>query len=69
MGIRLLSYDELKPQKGICYSKVQLWRLERDNRFPRRVPIGPARHGWAEHEIDAWLKDRLAARYTAAVAA
>jgi prophage regulatory protein len=66
MGIRLLSYDELKLEKGIGYSKVQLWRLEKSDRFPKRVPLGPSRHGWAEHEIDAWIADRIAARDSSA---
>ncbi len=60
--MRLLSYDELKPEKGVGYSKVQLWRLEKAGDFPKRVPLGRGRHGWAEHEIDAWIAERIAAR-------
>jgi DNA-binding Lrp family transcriptional regulator len=36
---RLISHNDLKA-KGIPYSKVHLWRLEKQNRFPKRVPIG-----------------------------
>jgi prophage regulatory protein len=60
--MRLLSYDDLKTLKGIPYSKVQLWRLEKLNKFPKRVTMGSARHGWAEHELDAWIAERIAAR-------
>lgn len=60
--MKILAYDELRPSKGVPYSKVQLWRLEKAKKFPKRVPLGPGRHGWAEHEIDAWIKDRIAAR-------
>jgi prophage regulatory protein len=60
--MKLLSYDDLKPAKGIGYSKVQLWRLEKRGEFPKRVPLGGNRHGWAEHEIDAWIQARIAAR-------
>ena len=68
MIMKLLSYDELKPLKGIGYSKVQLWRLEKRSEFPKRVPLGRGRHGWAEGEIDAWIKEKIAQR-DAAVAA
>jgi prophage regulatory protein len=61
-NVRLLSYDELRPQKGIPYSKVHLWRLEREGKFPRRVQLGENRHGWLESEIDDWLLERMAAR-------
>jgi prophage regulatory protein len=57
--MRLLSYDELKPAKGINYSKCQLWRLEKMGRFPKRIPLSAGRHGWAEHEIDGWISDRI----------
>ena len=60
--MKLLSYDELRPKKGIPYSKVHLWRLERDGKFPKRVPLGESRHGWLESEIDDWLLERMATR-------
>jgi prophage regulatory protein len=60
--MRLLNYDDLKSEKGIGYSKVQLWRLEKVAAFPKRVPLGRGRHGWAEHEIDAWIAERIRAR-------
>jgi prophage regulatory protein len=60
--VRLLSYDELRSQKGIPYSKVHLWRLEREGKFPRRVRLGESRHGWLESEIDDWVLERMAAR-------
>jgi prophage regulatory protein len=66
--MRILAYDDLKP-KGIPYSKVQLWRLEKTREFPKRVPLGRGRHGWAEHEIDEWISSRIAARDRAMEAA
>jgi prophage regulatory protein len=64
--VRLLSYDELRPQKGIPYSKVHLWRLEREGKFPKRVPLGQSRHGWVDTEIDDWLVAHAASRNEAA---
>ena len=33
-----------------------------DPTFPRPVPLGGKSVGWLEHEIDAWLADRIAQR-------
>jgi len=64
----LLSYSDLRA-RGISYSTVHLWRLEKSGAFPKRVPIGCARHGWLESEINEWLANRVAARDTAPEAA
>lgn len=64
----LLDYDGLRA-RGIPYSRVHIWRLERAGNFPKRVPIGRARHGWLETEIDAWIKAKAAARDTSQDAA
>jgi prophage regulatory protein len=57
----LITYDGLA-SKGISYSKVTLWRLEKANKFPKRVPIGAARYGYVESEIDAYVDAKIAAR-------
>ncbi len=61
MSQQLIAYEGLSP-KGIVYSKVQLWRLERAGKFPRRVKLSPQRVAWIESEIDAWIAARIAAR-------
>lgn len=60
--MRILSYNDLSADKGITYSKAHLWRLEREGRFPKRVPLGGARHGWLDSEIDEWLAECVAHR-------
>ena len=60
--MKILAYDDMKPVKGIGYSKVQLWRLEKRGEFPNRVSLGRGRHGWVEHEIDAWIAARIRKR-------
>jgi prophage regulatory protein len=57
----LLPYADLRT-KGITLSKCQIWRLERDKRFPKRVQVSDARVAWVESEIDAWIAQRIAAR-------
>jgi predicted DNA-binding transcriptional regulator AlpA len=49
---RLLSYPQLKSEKGIEYTRQHLARMERDGLFPRRVQVGPNRVAWWESEID-----------------
>lgn len=58
---KLISYDDLLA-RGICLSKVQLWRNERAGKFPKRVEISRQRIGWVESEIDAYIAARIAAR-------
>jgi prophage regulatory protein len=60
--MKLLSFDQLRSEKGISYSKVHLWRLEKTDKFPKRVPLGASRHGWVDSEIDDWLLERMASR-------
>jgi prophage regulatory protein len=60
--MKILSYADLRPAKGIGYSKTQLWRLEKVGKFPRRVPLGAGRHGWLESEINAWIESRVRER-------
>ncbi|HZC57323.1 MAG TPA: AlpA family phage regulatory protein [Xanthobacteraceae bacterium] len=60
--MRIISYDGLRSEKGITFSKVWLWKLERDGKFPLRVRLGEKRYGWPVEEIDAWLESRAAAR-------
>lgn len=62
---RLISYPVLA-DKGISLSKVQLWRLERDGKFPKRVCTSPGRHAWVEAEIDAYITQKIADRDAAA---
>jgi prophage regulatory protein len=61
MSQMLIPYSALAA-KGINLSKCQIWRLERQGKFPKRVPISPARHAWVESEIDAHIAERIASR-------
>jgi prophage regulatory protein len=61
MVTRLITYDDLAT-KGICYSKPHVWRLEKQNKFPKRVPIGAARYAYVESEIDEYVDSMIAAR-------
>ena len=60
--MRLLSMDELKPAKGITYSRPHLFRLIKAGKFPTPLKLGENRNAWVEAEIDAWIEARLAER-------
>jgi prophage regulatory protein len=58
--VRLLSLPEV--QSSIPYSTSQIWRLEQQGHFPKRVRIGPNRVGWIEAEINDWLSSKIKER-------
>ena len=64
----LVPYESLR-SRGITYSKVQLWRLERAGKFPKRVSVGAGRHAWVEDELDNFIKGKIAERDAKAAAA
>jgi prophage regulatory protein len=63
--VRMLSFKQLKPEKGIPYTRQYLSQLEKAGKFPKRVPIGTGRFAkvfWLESEIDEWIAGWAAAR-------
>jgi prophage regulatory protein len=61
MSRRLIPYDALAA-KCITYSKPHLWRLEKADKFPKRVAIGAGRYGYVEAEIDAYIEQKIVDR-------
>lgn len=65
---RLLSEAEVLARIPIGRSK--LFAMIKAGEFPASVPLGtaknglgrPARVGWAEHEVDAWIADAIRRR-------
>jgi len=63
--MRMLSFAELKPVKGIPYCRDHIRRLVNAGQFPRPVKLGQrqnSRLAWPEPEIDQWQADRMAER-------
>jgi prophage regulatory protein len=54
---RFLSAEDLK-ERGIPFSRVQLWRLMKAGKFPRPVQISEQRNAWREEDIDHWMATR-----------
>jgi prophage regulatory protein len=61
MKFRFESYPDLR-DRGITYSRPQLWRMEKAGRFPKRVKLNGLRVVWMTEEIDAWQAAQVAAR-------
>jgi prophage regulatory protein len=40
-------------------SRPTRWRLERDNKFPKRHKISQNTIGWLESDIEAWINSRV----------
>ena len=49
---RLLSFKQLKPEKGIDASRMTIWRAMKAKRFPQSVVDETGHIRWHEHEID-----------------
>ena len=41
---RIISGREVREM--VSYSLMQIWRLERNGQFPKRIKLGPGRVGW-----------------------
>ena len=61
-NLRLLSYADLKPVKGIPYCASHLWRLWKAGKFPAPLRISTNRTAWLESDIDSWIAARVADR-------
>jgi len=57
----LLDYADLR-ERGVKYSKCQLWRLWNAGKFPKPVKLSAVRNAWRADEIDAWIDQRIAER-------
>lgn len=55
---RILSQDEVI--KMVSYSEPHLRRLEKDQKFPRRLQLGPRKVGWRLSDVMAWIAARPA---------
>jgi prophage regulatory protein len=64
--MRVLSYDELRTEKGIRFSQQWIRKLVKEDRFPAPVSLGEATRGFIETEVDNWIAERIRERDAAA---
>jgi prophage regulatory protein len=60
--MKLLTFKQLGPEKGIPYSRDHWRRKCNAGEAPRPIPISDRRVAWVEAEIDEWLAARVAER-------
>ena len=60
MAYRLLPLAEVAERT--CLSKSAIYVKIGQGEFPRSVPLGERSRAWLEHEIDAWIEERMQAR-------
>ncbi len=53
---RIIRFPEV--QKMVGLSRTTIWRLERTDKFPKRVAITDTLVGWHLNEIKQWQKER-----------
>lgn len=63
-----LRYRDLKPKKGIPFCRQHIKRMQKAQKFPLPVPLGPNTEAYIEEEIDQWKADRVAERDAKAAA-
>lgn len=58
--LRLLRLHQVMDMTGLGRTKI--YALQAEGSFPMRVHITPCCVAWVEHEIQAWISERIAAR-------
>ena len=58
--IRILRLTEVIDRVGLC--RASIYQYMATGLFPKQIILGLRSVGWIEHEIDAWLASRAAAR-------
>lgn len=64
--LKILRMAEVVELTGL--SRVTLWRLERDGRFPTRLQLSKNAVGWRDDEVMDWVQSRPRVASRAAVA-
>ncbi len=64
---RLLTMADLK--EVVPFSKVTIYQMIREGRFPRQVSLGPNKVAWLRSEVLGWVEARKRERDEVAQAA
>ena len=59
---RFIRIKEVSEITGLA--KATIYRYVNAGKFPRPIPLGGRRVAWTRAELQAWMKERLAARTT-----
>jgi len=53
---RIIRAKEVQSMTGL--SRVTIWRKEKNNTFPKRIPLGEVSVGWKLSEVQHWIAQR-----------
>jgi len=59
--IRIIRLKQVLELTGLGRSTV--YKLEADQKFPKRVQLGARAVGWIQHEIEGWLSAHIEQRH------
>ncbi len=62
LSTHLITKAELR--RMVPYTPQHILRLEKANKFPRRVQVGEHRVAWVLAEVQAWIETRVNQRPT-----
>jgi predicted DNA-binding transcriptional regulator AlpA len=60
--LRMLDFVQLKPEKGVPYTRDHLRRKCKDGTFPAPIELSDSRIAWLKHEVDQWILDKAGQR-------
>lgn len=56
---KILRIREVQARIG-GISRNELYRRIRRGQFPRQIKLGEKSSGWLEHEVEAWIQQKIA---------
>ena len=60
--MKIIDWKQLKEMQP--YSRMHVTRMEKADKFPKRVRLGQNRVGWVYDEVVAWLEEKANQRIT-----
>ena len=60
--LRVLTYGDLKPRKGLDYSRPTIAEMVEAGEFPAPLQLSPRKRAWLESEVDAWIAEKAESR-------
>jgi prophage regulatory protein len=54
---RILRLPEVKARVGLC--RASIYQRIAIGSFPKQISLGARAVGWLEHEIEAWIAERI----------
>ncbi len=60
--MKLITFNQFRPDKGIPYCRVHLSRMVAAGQFPKPISFSNKRIAWVESEVDDWVSSLVQRR-------